>query len=593
MRPSGPAPLRVFVSSVMGNEDLEEERSAACAAITSIPITAPWEFRTAPAESRTATEVYEAAVKDSDILVLIVSRTHSSAVQAELDEADQLGIPILAFVRRVDGSELSARRSVIDWLRSRTKYREFETTAGLHEAVDAAVSLELIQGYRNYRLTTRDVARLAASLPETAHPIVKRLDARDLPRCERILRELEQWYPDIANWIPKALASHDVRAVEIDGAIAGLTVTSDKTARIRKISTLYVRPDFQGAAVGPYLIYSEVRRAAQDGIEKAYVTFADELYPTLEPLLRRYGFAAEGVSAGRYRNGRAEWVMAKRFVHTTLKAGELRGFVEQYLVREQGGEVVAYEGDSVLRVLMPQTEVLGVRRSREHRIVVSESASPEEEYAQWAQEFLSVHDWTFVSRYGRPADLGVASRPDNWVDGADLETRFFPLAMERPDQDDLFCTIEPQYADAMIPIAAQFHLWDPARLQIRPDNAFYRAPDSYRSLRHGSLILFYVSGPESKLRGLGRIEEAFVGTPEECLARYSSRGVFRFRDLEIIAARHQGRVLALVFDWYQELSPLVSLPQVRARLGRDIPQGALKLKHEQVIGVVLAGRDGR
>lgn len=584
---AGTAPLRVFVSSVMGRENLVEERSVACDAIKSVPITVPWEFSTSPAESRPVAKAYEAAVAASDILVVIVSRTHSSAVQLELDEAARRGIPILAFVRRVEGAEPLERRPVIDWLRTRTKYREFDTTVELGSAVAAAVALELIQGYRQYRLTAKDVARLAASFPAMEHPIVKTLHEEDLPRCERILNELEQWYPDIATWIPKALATHDVRAVEIDGEIAGLTVTTDKTARVRKISTLYVRPDFQGAAVGPYLIHNEVRLAARDGVEKAYVTFADELHPTLEPLLRRYGFVAEGVSAGRYRAGRGEWVMSKRFVDRTLKLGELREFVEQYLVREQGGEVVARDGDNGLRVLLPRTEVLGVRRSAEHRIILSESSSPEEEYAFWTEELAELDDWTFVSRYGRRADPGVSSSPTNWIDGADLETRFFPLEIERPGQDDLLCTIEPQYADAMIPVVAQFHLWDPARLQIRPDNAFYRAPDNHRSLRRGSLILFYVSAPESKLRGVGRIEEAFVGTPEECLARYSSRGIYRFRELEFIATRHQGRVLALVFDWYRELSPQITLQQIRMRLERDVPPGALKIGHDRVVDALL------
>ena len=140
----------------------------------------------------------------------------------------------------------------------------------------------------------------------------------------------------------------------------------------------------------------------------------------------------------------------------------------------------------------------------------------------------------------RPADVRRWShQAENWIDGEDLRTRFFPLRLVTTEQS-LICTIRPAYADALIPLAERPQLFAPERLQIRPDNVFNRTPDRHVGLRRGARISFYVSNPEMNLRGSARLRELLVDSPEACLERYGEIGILQFSELNEIARQAQG-----------------------------------------------------
>ena len=315
------------------------------AAIESIRLTTPWAFEYADAEPTTADHVYLREVRQSDLLVLVASNSHSPAVQREIETAESVRRPIFAFVRRsVAGQETDLTREVLRWLEPPVKYRYFGDVAELREVVANAVASEIVRGYRAYRerLTSADVETLLTRVASPPGLIVRPATEDDQTELREILQELEPWYPSIGAWIPKALADLSTGTGEVRVArvadLAAVAISREKEEGVRKFSTLYVRADHRGTSVGPHLVHDEVVRAERDGIRKGYVTFADELHRTLSPMFTRAGFIAEGVSAGRYRAKAAEWVYSKRFLRMAVDDSGFGQFVDDYLVgsREAG-----------------------------------------------------------------------------------------------------------------------------------------------------------------------------------------------------------------------------------------------------------------
>ena len=343
--------IRVFVSSVMTEGYLSDERNAACEAIESLKLTAPWDFAREPAQPVPPGIAALQEVARSDILLLIVGKRHTGPVQDELEEADRLEKPILAFVERVQSSDESdERHRVVDWLRGRVKYQEYAGLEQLRREVLAAVRRELVEGYRERyrdRLASSDIRELTQ---RDAPPSLLVREARtgDRVAVKETLMELEQWYPDIGQWIQERLEGigsvEDIRVAEIEGEVGAVALMRNKGAGVRKFATLYVRPTARGEAIGPHIVREEVLRAAREGVRKAYVTCADEIADRLIPILEQSGFAPEGVSRGRYRDGAAEWVVGKTFIYGEVPTADFPAFVRERVVNEAGGEIAEDQG---------------------------------------------------------------------------------------------------------------------------------------------------------------------------------------------------------------------------------------------------------
>ncbi len=569
----------------MGAEDLSAERLATRDAIDSLRLTRPWAFEFAPAEPNPADSVYLREVGKSDLLVLIVSRTHSAAVQAELDAAESAGVRVLAFIRKLqEPGDARERDEVIRWLSTRVKYEVFTSYSDLGGKVLAAIIAELVRGYREYRITRMDFEVLASRVPSPPGLLVRDAMPEEQGELAAALSDLVELYPNIGPWISKTLSDlgpgSDVRVADVGGSVAGIAISRDKEPGVRKFSTIYVRPGFRGEAIGPHLVYDEVKRASEHRIRKAYVTLADELRPSIGAILKRYGFLYEGVSASRYRPGVGEWVMAKTFTYQTVDASTFGRFIEDHLVIENGGEILSRQA-SLLTVRLPAEPLLGNTTVPETKLVISTSEDPETEYKEWAERFGSTA-WLFVSLYGRLADSKHWSGSiRNWIDGEDLKARYYPIRLLTPSQRSLICTIKEPYVDALLPSSEKPQLFDPSRLQLRPDNVYYRAPDRFQALRRGSDLIFYVSSPEKQLRGHARIQSLTVNTPEECLANFGGMGILGFSDLMAIAEKHAGNVLAVSFDWYMEYSDKPKLDAIRQVVPRFNPIGASVITFEQ------------
>lgn len=587
--------IRVFVSSVMTGGHLSEERSAACEAIESLKLTVPWDFAREPAQSVPPGIAALQEVAGSDILLLIVGNRHTGPVQDEIEEADRLEKPILAFVERVASSnESEERRGVVKWLSDRVKYQEFLGVEQLQREVVRAIRKELVDGYRSRyrdRLRPADIRELAqAQAPPGL--LVRQAMGSDRGAVRETLMELEQWYPDIHQWVEARLEgiedADDIRVAEMDGEIGAVVVMRNKGADVRKFATLYVRPTARGAAIGPHIVREEVLRAARDGVRKAYVTCADEIANRLLPILQQSGFTPEGVSRGRYRDGAAEWVLGKNFVYGEVIPSDFLDFVKTRMVTEAGGEIVEDRG-TVFASRVPRLGLAGGARPELAWYAVSTRDRPEEDYVAHRERFGRT-PWTFVSLVGRPADVSHEfHEASNWIDAADLSAQFYPVTLASPRQPSLIVTIRPEFARELIPSSRAPSMLPPTRLQVRPDNVYYRAPDRHQELRRGSRLFFYLSEPEHRVTGSAGITDVFVGDPEDCFARYGTRGLFNYERLEEIAQNHDGKVLAIAFDWHREFPAGVSLPKLRGMIPTYNPQSAHLVGAEVASAILREG----
>jgi len=149
-------PIKVFVSSVMS--ELTDERETIADAIRKLLITKPWLFEQSPPSSNSAEETYLNQVKQADIFILIIGRRISDAVIKEYETAKSANKPILAFIK--SGEKDDSSKNLINTISEDIKWGEFSTKEELFEFAQAAISIELIKGYKRYRLSTTDLNAL-------------------------------------------------------------------------------------------------------------------------------------------------------------------------------------------------------------------------------------------------------------------------------------------------------------------------------------------------------------------------------------------------------------------------------------------------
>lgn len=372
-------PLVIFVSSVMDKrlEDLATERDAAIQAISSLRITRPWAFENAPASSDPPVQTYLEKVDECDLFVLILGSELTDPVEREYQRAVSLGKPRLVFIKNV--SKRTPRAT--EWLSKRqdVKYARFYTSDDLADQVLAAVTDEVVRSHRRLNLQKKDFEELAAAV--TSQPVtfmVRTIEAHELKEIAESFPELHSLYPDFENWIDgkipeigRGRASAFVARYGQENA--GFALVVDKQQGVRKLSTLYMKPRYQGLGIGPRLLYGVIEQAARDKISKLYVTVSEERREQLEGLLSHFGFYVEGVSGRRYREKSWEWVWSKRLVHGLLRKNDISKFVRRYLLEERG--FVARRIGSGLYEARHRYDDLGGLRQDTSRLLVAFSGT--------------------------------------------------------------------------------------------------------------------------------------------------------------------------------------------------------------------------
>lgn len=132
-------------------------------------------------------------------------------------------------------------------------------------------------------------------------PLIDECKAHEIDRDDQIFDSLRVGYPDFNRWWDKCVREHRrCWTVTLDGELAGLIVRKDETrsdatvtlpgAKILKLCTFKVRPEFRGEKLGELLLKQALWFAQRNGYNLTYVTtFSDQ--DSLIRLLEYFGFS--------------------------------------------------------------------------------------------------------------------------------------------------------------------------------------------------------------------------------------------------------------------------------------------------------------
>ena len=581
-------PLVVFISSVMGTnaEDLSSLRLACQEAINSLRLTRAWTFEGSPASTESLPGFYLNRIEECDIFVLILGKEITNAVENEYSRAVAEGKPRLVFVK----PERVRSKRASQWLSTRSDVKwddNFADEAEFGQRVRIAIGDELIRSYRKFRLAEKDFSVIAGELRSEAKSfMVRTITARELTHMQERLPQLEERYPDFATWLSEKSAAivqgaATAYVASFADQITGLAIVVPKGRRVKKISTLYIHPQYQGLGIGPRLLFALIEDASRDGTEKLYVTLADETLPQLAPLLEHFGFFVEGIAGRRYRAGSPEWVWSKRLLRGYVPDRRFSDFVRHYLFEERGNQVA--EERSGAFISGQPFDFLGRHQHEETHLVVVDSGESDASSAYKAareQARQMEKELLFVSK-------AEGSLEGDWLDALDLELRFFPLFVQTK-LDGLILPIQEGFANALIPKANQLQLLIPSRLQLRTDNVYYRFPNQFQGLGRGSSLLFFEtqrSSGWSLLVGEAKLIEYAVDYPEELLSRFGNLGVYTLEDLREHVAPSgplRGKALALRFDFYRELPRPLSANAIREVVPTFEPRGPRRITPDEL-----------
>jgi GNAT superfamily N-acetyltransferase len=578
-------PLLVFISSAQ--EEFRKERRVCVDAIQSLVLTRPWAFEYAPASADALEASYLRKVDQCDIFVALIGCDLTASVDKEWKRATEEGKRRLVFVKE----GIARTDEVKGWLtRVDVKYDRFVTPRELQERLLIALVDELIRGYREFRLQKEDYKAIVKTISSIQVSFtVRTIEAPELADVGADFPQIEELYPEVDKWLDQKRS--DLARGEAEGLIAiyglekaGFALTSEKASGVRKISTLFVLPRFQGVGVGPRLLYDIISKSAKEGVEKLYITVAEERRAELEGLLLRYGFQLEGVAPRRYRIGSWEWVWGKRLIHGVLLEKDLHPFVRRYLFLERGFDTEDLDGFSfVADARFGVTGRLGGARSQ---CLVATAYENQDEIYRTAKKTAVGLGLPLVLVSLEP--VSSSGLDDLCLDALDLETLFFPLLVKH-DIDGLVIPIREQFVSRLIPSTQMQQMLPPSRVQLRTDNVYYRYPSAHRGLRRGSPLFFFETrrrSGASRLIGEAKLMECAVDEPAELFARFGNLGVYTLEQLVATAPRRgrdAGKVLALRFDWYREVGRELASEAIRRIVPRYDPTTARRIGFETAL----------
>ena len=128
-----------------------------------------------------------------------------------------------------------------------------------------------------------------------------------------LITPIESFYPNLSNWyrdkfIPGLFSKERgyILATEND-EIVGCALLK-KTAEEKKISTLFVRPDYRKKGLGRKLLNMALKELGG----ASSLTVSEECLPSMNSLLKQSGFSLFDVKTGLYRKGKKEYLFRQK-----------------------------------------------------------------------------------------------------------------------------------------------------------------------------------------------------------------------------------------------------------------------------------------
>lgn len=392
------------------------------------------------------------------------------------------------------------------------------------------------------------------SLPPTGSVAVRAADLdRDEARVREVLAPLAADYPDFDSWLTKTLADPATRiqVAEMDGEVGAVALSRRKDLRVWKLAAFMVAPEARQSGLGGHLLWSELKVWCDADLAKVYVTVSSRR----EDLVRffaEFGFVIEGASPRRYADRHAELVLAKHLIRGRISENDLDEFIEQTIEPVLGARLP--DGPWAA----PITSATGFRW---------EGQGVDRRLTQLDQDDRILRSWSLL----------------------DVERIFYPVTLTIGDRPAILVPIEMRWAEVLIEFPGgqmTFAGDENQRLLLRPDNAYYCYPTSYREAVPGTPILFYVVAPIMAIVGEARIVESAILPPEDLYVRFGGLGIYTPESIRSHRRRggpYDGCALALRFAQYRPFARAVSRPEMLAALGRPLsgPQGLTAISFEE------------
>lgn len=406
-----------------------------------------------------------------------------------------------------------------------------------------------------------------------------------------LLHRLELSYPDIARWIQGADGKPGVWAkvesrkyhcsvARVGTEVAGFCISQPKDDRNAKISTFYVKPNYQKQHVGARLIQREIYRLAETGCRRVIVTFGHEEFAPMQPFLTRYGFTVDGISPQRYRDNSYEVIMGKRFDHRSIDAAHFAEFVEHSMFKMMGYDTHRLSDTTFLAT--PKQALFAIHQlppERQYLVRTTVSTEPEREVAEHRREAKDRGQKPiFVSLYGFLADQPLPK--DVLVfDAYDIETQFLPLHLDRPEDRDVIIPIQPEWAQKLLSGQVQA-TFGPKTLSLRTDHVYYRVDSGGRDLRRGARVFFYISGPKNMhIVAHARLRKISRGSPAKLHAQHGGQGAWTKAEIE---SHTEGEdAMAYLFEWTRHARTKLDLDRIKQIIPRYNPITAFPITHAE------------
>jgi len=391
-------------------------------------------------------------------------------------------------------------------------------------------------------------------------PVVRRALEDDRGDVKDLLNPVRASYDDFDSWLGSALQGKEVWVAQLNGCIGAVAVWSKKTDTTIKLATFFVGDDHRGRALGPHLLFHQLRHWIDMKISKVFVTVSSERLDALTFFLA-YGFRIEGTSARRYKSTAVEFILAKHLFYEVVTDERVVEFLEQV-------------GSQIFDLPTHQS----VRNARNWFLPPSFGALR-----------LAHDDSGSVTHVDVFREDGVARS----IAISELEELLYPARFALRGRKAYMIPIKPQWADRLmdIPRHQLTMLGSRDGLALRTDNTYYCHPYFAGHELCEAPALFYVSSPDQIVAGFARIVERTIAEPEDLFLKYERTGIYGLDEIR----RHikksgpdQGCAMAIRFAWWVPFPRPVGLKELRA-MGLHHPQHIEAIDYADYEKLLAAG----
>lgn len=410
--------------------------------------------------------------------------------------------------------------------------------------------------------------------------VIRDYKPEDKSQVMNIVFELEKYYPNIQEWLPKQIKKIDkgeliCKVAEL-GKIGGVAISGRKNEHCVKLKTFYITKDFRGSAIGPRLLETIVDYWVKERIRKIYVTFAEEEVDELLPFFQEYGFLFDGIAPFAYRPNVSEYIMSKMQVYGEITEREFFDFVWHYLFRLRGYRKIDEEKDFLVL-----QKIISIKEAYKIYVKIITDIAPNknllDDISREAGN-LGCTSKILVTYY--PLPFPHKNEDIKVIDGYDIETLFYPLVLRRSRYTGVISSIEKRYADRILYDPLQM-LLDADRRSLRIDKVFYKYPQAFKEIRRGSTFVFYQSRPTKAIVGEGKIKEVDIGMPERLYHKYGGKGVLKLSDIKKFAKR-KNKAMSILCGKVTRYENKIPLREIRKIKPKFNPQGATFISQQEL-----------